>query len=85
MGADPRGKQRDQAPGATEFMGVGLQFIASILIFLFIGRWLDERLGTEPYLLMLGVFTGFGLSFYVILRRLSGGAGGGKKRGGEDG
>lgn len=69
---DPLAPKRSSSdpPGAGEFMGVGLQFVASILIFLFLGRWLDEKLGTEPWLLMAGVFFGFGASFYSIYRRL---------------
>lgn len=58
------------APSAGEVMGVGLQFAASILIFLFVGRWLDSRLGTAPWLLMLGVFFGAAGGFFSIYRRL---------------
>jgi len=46
------------ASQAGEVMGAGLQFAAAILLFLFAGRWLDERLGTEPWLLLTGVLVG---------------------------
>lgn len=58
------------APQAAEVMGVGLQFAAAILIFLFIGGWLDDRLGTAPWLLILGVMLGAGGGFYSMYRRL---------------
>lgn len=55
---------------AGEFMGVGLQFAGAILLFLFLGRWLDARLGTGPWLLLLGVFVGAGAGFYALYRQL---------------
>lgn len=57
-------------PQAAEVMGVGLQFAAAIVIFLFVGRWLDDRLGTAPWLLILGVMVGAGGGFYSMYRRL---------------
>lgn len=53
-----------------EFMGAGLQFAAAILLFLFAGRWLDERLGTSPWLVLLGVLLGFGLGFLSLYRKM---------------
>lgn len=51
-------------------MGVGLQFAASILVFLFLGMWADRRLGTDPWLLIAGVFIGGGAGFWSMYRRL---------------
>ena len=56
--------------GAGDYLGVGLQLGASILYFLFAGQWLDRRLGTEPWLLLLGVFVGAGAGFYSMYRQL---------------
>jgi F0F1-type ATP synthase assembly protein I len=53
-----------------EYAGLGLQFAASILLFLFLGQWLDRRLGTSPWMLLIGVFVGAGGSFYGMYRRL---------------
>ena len=74
MPVEPREEKPERAPipGAAQYMGLGFQFILSILVFLYAGRWLDEKLGTTPWLLMLGVFVGFGLSLYAALRRLGG-------------
>jgi ATP synthase protein I len=54
----------------SEFAGVGLQFAVSILVFLYLGQWLDRKLGTAPWLLMAGVFLGAGASFYSMYRKL---------------
>jgi F0F1-type ATP synthase assembly protein I len=78
MAGEPREEKRDRAPipSAAEYAGVGIQFAVSILLFLFLGRWLDEKLGTSPWLLILGVFVGFGASLYSIVSRLTRGRGG---------
>jgi len=56
--------------GAAKYLGLGFQFAASILVFLFLGRWLDRRFGTEPWLLLTGVFAGAAAAFYSIYRQL---------------
>jgi ATP synthase protein I len=72
MPKDPLDLQGPRTPAsqAGEIMGVGLQFAASIIVFLFAGRWLDSRLGTEPWLLILGVMVGASAGFYAMYRRL---------------
>lgn len=57
-------------PQPADLAGIGVQFVAVLLLFLFAGKWLDQRLGTSPWLLMLGVFVGFGLSLLYIYRKL---------------
>jgi ATP synthase protein I len=54
----------------AQLAGIGLQFGIVLVAFLFAGKWLDEKLGTEPWLLMAGVFLGFGLSVFWMYRRL---------------
>ena len=66
----PGGKDAGGGPSVAEFAGVGLQFAVSILVFVFAGQWLDRKLGTSPWLLMLGVFLGAGASFYSMYRKL---------------
>jgi len=54
----------------SRFAGVGLQFALSILVFLYAGQWLDRKLGTAPWLLLVGVFVGGAGSFYSMYRKL---------------
>jgi F0F1-type ATP synthase assembly protein I len=49
---------------------VGIQFALAILVFLYLGQWLDRKLGTAPWLLIIGVFLGAGLGFYSMYRKL---------------
>ena len=32
------------------------------------GFWLDKKWGTSPWMILLGVFAGFALGFYIIWR-----------------
>ena len=55
----------------SEFAGIGVQFAVSIVLFALAGVWLDKRLGTSPWLLLLLVLGGSGLSFWSIYRRVT--------------
>ena len=59
-----------QGGHGAEYAGLGLQFAVSVVLFLYVGQWLDRRLGTEPWLMIVGVFTGSGASFYSMYRKL---------------
>lgn len=58
-----------KAPSPSEFGGLGLQFIVSILLFLWLGGLLDKRFGTH-WIAIVGVFVGASLSFYNMYRML---------------
>ena len=74
-GGHERGPRRDDAtprqPSAGVYAGAGLQFALSILLFLFAGQWLDRRLGTGPWLTLLGVLLGASGGFYSLYRKLT--------------
>lgn len=66
-----RGDGQGKSLGAAgRYAGLGIQFAASILVFLYAGQWLDRRLGTDPLFLYVGVFTGAGAAFYSMYRNL---------------
>ena len=68
--ADVLRRGREEGPGMGAYAGLGLQFAVSILVFLFVGQWLDRKLGTAPIFLLVGVFVGAGASFYSMYRKL---------------
>ena len=68
---DP-GRGHSAALGGAEYAGAGLQLAVTIVAFMFLGIWLDKRLGTGPWLVILGVFFGAGAGFYSIYRKLTG-------------
>ena len=65
-----RGKRSSPISGA-EFAGIGVQFALTILAFVFAGIWLDKRLDTSPWLLLICVFAGAGGGFYSMYRRVT--------------
>jgi F0F1-type ATP synthase assembly protein I len=54
----------------ARYAGIGIQFAVAIVVFLFLGQWLDRKFGTSPVFLMLGVFVGGGAAFYGMYRKL---------------
>jgi ATP synthase protein I len=65
-----RGEAGPAVSGA-QFAGIGFQFALTILVFVFVGVWLDRRLGTTPWLLLVSVFVGAAGGFYSMYRRIS--------------
>lgn len=59
------------AGSAAAFAGLGLQLLISILIFLYVGQWLDKKFGTDPILLIIGVFAGAALGIYNMYHVLT--------------
>ena len=61
---------KGSAPSASDFAGIGFQFAAAVVLFVFAGQWVDRRLGTGPVFLIAGVFLGAGGAFYSMYRKL---------------
>jgi F0F1-type ATP synthase assembly protein I len=55
----------------ADFAGVGLQFAFAIIVFLYAGQWVDNRLGTNGLFTIVGVFVGAGAAFYNMYRKIS--------------
>lgn len=70
----PDGDWIREQRSALQYAGVGMQFGLTICLFALLGRWLDGRFGTGPWLLLLGVLLGFGGGTYSLLKKFSVGA-----------
>jgi F0F1-type ATP synthase assembly protein I len=70
---DEKRSQQSSRKGLSggEFAGVGIQFAAAIIIFLFAGQWVDDRLGTGGLFAVAGVFIGAGAAFYSMYRKIT--------------
>lgn len=68
-GMPPAERAPERSPWALA--GLGMQFFASLVLFVYGGSWLDTKYGTSPLFLMLGLFVGAGGSFYLSYRRLT--------------
>ena len=68
------GKRSQQSPkkglSGADFAGVGMQFALAIVLFLFAGQWLDNRLGTNGLFTIAGVFVGAVAAFYNMYRKI---------------
>jgi F0F1-type ATP synthase assembly protein I len=53
---------------AGPLLGSGIQLAAAVAFFFFVGRWLDGKLGTDPWLMLLGAFIGVGGGFYRFIK-----------------
>ena len=51
-------------------MGLGLQFVVAILLALYAGMWLDAKLHTGPWLMLIGALVGASAGFYSMFRVL---------------
>ena len=74
----PHGTDTPKTPSSggtsgAEFAGLGFQFAIATIGGVYLGQWLDRKLGTAPWLLIIGVFLGAGLSFYSMYRKLMAG------------
>ena len=69
VGDVPPGKapgSRGDGPGPM--VGIGVQFVVTILVCLFAGQWLDRRLGTAPWMMLAGMLLGAGVGLWTMLR-----------------
>ncbi len=55
----------------ADFAGVGIQFAVAIILFLFVGQWLDRRVGTKSVFTLIGVFVGASAAFYNMYRKIT--------------
>ena len=62
---------RRKPVSGSEFAGIGLQFALTLVVFALVGIWLDKKLGSSPWLLLIGVLGGAGLGFWSMIRKVS--------------
>ena len=62
---DPEGK--DMLKQAWRFSAVGLEMGFAVIIGYLIGNYLDNWLGTEPYLTVFWTLAGIGAAFKAVL------------------
>jgi len=54
----------------VRYAGLGLQFAGTFLVFGAIGYWLDGRLGTRPWLMIVGIALGASGAFWSMVRKV---------------
>jgi len=72
MEDEKRSQQRSRKGlSGADFAGLGIQFAFAIIVFLYAGQWLDNRLGTNGLFTIAGVFIGATAAFYNMYRKIS--------------
>jgi F0F1-type ATP synthase assembly protein I len=61
-------KMTGQYKEAGPYLGLGTQLAASIVIMLFIGKWLDGVFGLFPVLTIIFAFLGGGAVIYSVIK-----------------
>ena len=58
---------RDAGP----VFGLGIQMAAAVVIMFFSGRWLDDKWGTAPWMMVVGLFFGAAAGLFNFIRTVS--------------
>jgi positive regulator of sigma E activity len=68
---DRDGTEPDSLWVATgRYMGHGLTWALSTLLFLLLGGWVDSKVGTTPLFMIVGAFVGAAAGFYSLYHHL---------------
>lgn len=67
-GTDPASKRTRGMYAALSASSVGLELGLSVLIALLFGIWLDGKLGTQPWMMLLFIAIGCAAGFRGVLR-----------------
>jgi len=65
---DAREKARKEARNWMKYSGMAVQMIGVLLAFVFAGKYLDQWLGTDPWLTLVMSLLGIGSALYVSLK-----------------
>lgn len=58
--------------GGLRFAGVGLEFAGAVAGLALFGWWIDRKMGSEPWGLLIGVFVGLVGGTYNLIREVLG-------------
>ncbi|HWV58199.1 MAG TPA: AtpZ/AtpI family protein [Longimicrobiales bacterium] len=69
---DPRDRGPRPGPAAEigRYLGHGITWALSTLLFLAVGFWVDGKAGTAPLFTIMGAFVGAGAGFYNLYYHL---------------
>jgi len=67
MNSLPEGPQPSRAVYGP-YLTLGLQLAITVVVFFFLGKWLDGKFGTEPWLMLAGLAVGItgGLAGFLM-------------------
>ncbi len=51
-------------------LSIGINFVLWSFVGFFAGSKLDEKLGTDPWLMLVGILLGIGFAFYATIKEI---------------
>lgn len=63
-----RQNNRHPLRAMTLMTAISSQLVGAVLIGIFVGRWLDRYVGTEPLFLVIGLLLGLAAGIFAMLR-----------------
>lgn len=67
----PGNKEESEWESFRRYGNLGVELVAAVLIGAFGGYWLDQWLGTTPWLFLIGFFLGTAAGFLNIFRLIA--------------
>lgn len=81
MSDEPTDPKTEQASAYALAFGLGAELVGALAVCGVPGYWLDQKLGTSPWLTLVGVLLGISLGLFQLVRATTKRQNGGKKRG----
>ncbi len=66
-----KGEDKKFVQSVGPYLGLGLQLAATVVIMVFVGVWLDEKLNTTPYLTVLCSLLGIFAALYNFIKTVT--------------
>lgn len=64
----PKNSNKNPYKAMALMSAISAQLVGSILVGIFLGKWIDAKLGTLPLFLLVGLFVGLATGIYSMLR-----------------
>lgn len=61
---------RREIGAGYDLLAIGMTFALTLTGFALLGLWLDRKLGSTPWLTVVGTFVGMGLGGFWVFQRL---------------
>lgn len=66
----PERERESLSQSYARYAGLGIQFAGTILVLGALGYWADRKLGSAPWLMILGIFLGAAGGFVSLVRQV---------------
>jgi len=70
MDSEPDSPRGQPPMKGLQFISLGFEMAVPVVLLLLVGRWADARLGTEPWLSLVGALLGIAVGFYSMFKRV---------------